>query len=227
MKAAVLPFGALPGRRSGARAGDALDRRGDGERARLRHRVREGRARGGAAAAGTAATRSSRCGTPTRSSRPRSRRRCRSSASTCSRPPARRARVAAAGLVGAGGREGRGDRRADPARALRPGRQHARGPATPARDGYLIREAALAARVPCITTIPGAAAAVNAIANARAEIALSLQERHEARVERLASSRTSRSARTRCCASRAAGSIPASRASSSCSRRPAGCCRGR
>jgi carbamoyl-phosphate synthase large subunit len=49
------------------------------------------------------------------------------------------------------------------------------------RDGYLIREAALAARVPCITTIPGAAAAVNAIANARAEIALSLQERHEAR----------------------------------------------
>jgi carbamoyl-phosphate synthase large subunit len=49
------------------------------------------------------------------------------------------------------------------------------------RDGYLIREAALAARVPCITTIPGAAAAVNAIANAQAEIALSLQERHEAR----------------------------------------------
>ena len=44
-------------------------------------------------------------------------------------------------------------------------------------DGYLIREAALAARVPCITTISGAAAAVHAIANARAETALSLQER--------------------------------------------------
>ena len=44
-------------------------------------------------------------------------------------------------------------------------------------DGYLIREAALAARVPCITTISGAAAAVHAIANARAESALSLQER--------------------------------------------------
>ncbi|MGH3076639.1 MAG: carbamoyl-phosphate synthase large subunit [Gaiellaceae bacterium] len=44
-------------------------------------------------------------------------------------------------------------------------------------DGYLIREAALAARVPCITTIAGAAAAVHAIANARAESALSLQER--------------------------------------------------
>jgi carbamoyl-phosphate synthase large subunit len=44
-------------------------------------------------------------------------------------------------------------------------------------DGYLIREAAIAARVPCITTIAGAAAAVHAIANARAEQALSLQER--------------------------------------------------
>jgi carbamoyl-phosphate synthase large subunit len=44
-------------------------------------------------------------------------------------------------------------------------------------DGYLIREAALAARIPCITTISGAAAAVHAIASARAESALSLQER--------------------------------------------------
>ena len=44
-------------------------------------------------------------------------------------------------------------------------------------DGYLIREAALVARVPCVTTISGAAAAAHAIANARAESALSLQER--------------------------------------------------
>jgi carbamoyl-phosphate synthase large subunit len=44
-------------------------------------------------------------------------------------------------------------------------------------DGYAIREAALSRRVPCITTISGAAAAVHAIANARAEQALSLQER--------------------------------------------------
>jgi carbamoyl-phosphate synthase large subunit len=44
-------------------------------------------------------------------------------------------------------------------------------------DGYLIREAALVARVPCITTISGAAAAVHAIANARREESLSLQER--------------------------------------------------
>jgi carbamoyl-phosphate synthase large subunit len=44
-------------------------------------------------------------------------------------------------------------------------------------DGYLIREAALVARVPCITTLSGAAAAVHAIGNARAEAALPLQER--------------------------------------------------
>jgi len=44
-------------------------------------------------------------------------------------------------------------------------------------DGYAIREAALVNRVPCITTISGAAAAVHAIASARTEIALSLQER--------------------------------------------------
>ncbi len=46
-------------------------------------------------------------------------------------------------------------------------------------DGYLIREAALVARVPCITTLAGAAAAVDAIANARREESLSLQERIE------------------------------------------------
>jgi carbamoyl-phosphate synthase large subunit len=44
-------------------------------------------------------------------------------------------------------------------------------------DGYLIREAALAARVPCITTIAGAKAAVHAIADAQGDLAVSLQER--------------------------------------------------
>ena len=44
-------------------------------------------------------------------------------------------------------------------------------------DGYTIREAALAARVPCVTTMAGASAAVAAIAGARHEQALSLQER--------------------------------------------------
>jgi carbamoyl-phosphate synthase large subunit len=47
----------------------------------------------------------------------------------------------------------------------------------PRVDGYLIREAALTARVPCVTTIAAATAAVHAIANARVETALSLQER--------------------------------------------------
>jgi carbamoyl-phosphate synthase large subunit len=49
------------------------------------------------------------------------------------------------------------------------------------RDGYAIREAAVVARVPCITTLAVARAAVDAIAKARAESMLSLQERHEAR----------------------------------------------
>src|SRR5205814_9818604 len=48
------------------------------------------------------------------------------------------------------------------------------------QDGYRIREAALVARVPCITTISGAAAAVHAIANAQPEISISLQERIDA-----------------------------------------------
>jgi carbamoyl-phosphate synthase large subunit len=47
-------------------------------------------------------------------------------------------------------------------------------------DGYAIREAALSRRVPCITTMAGAAAAVHAIANARADQAVSLQERIDA-----------------------------------------------
>jgi carbamoyl-phosphate synthase large subunit len=47
-------------------------------------------------------------------------------------------------------------------------------------DGYAIREVALSRRVPCITTMAGAAAAVHAIANARAEQAVSLQERIDA-----------------------------------------------
>jgi carbamoyl-phosphate synthase large subunit len=47
-------------------------------------------------------------------------------------------------------------------------------------DGYAIREAALSRRVPCITTLSGAAAAVHAIATARGEQALSLQERIDA-----------------------------------------------
>jgi carbamoyl-phosphate synthase large subunit len=46
-------------------------------------------------------------------------------------------------------------------------------------DGYVIRDAALQARIPCITTMSGAAAAVDAIARARGEDVVSLQERIE------------------------------------------------
>jgi len=49
------------------------------------------------------------------------------------------------------------------------------------RDGYAIREATVVARVPCITTLAVARAAVQAIAKARVESAVSLQERHAAR----------------------------------------------
>jgi carbamoyl-phosphate synthase large subunit len=51
------------------------------------------------------------------------------------------------------------------------------GGSGPRSDGYLIREAALAARVPCITTVAGAKAAVHAIADAQGDLAVSLQER--------------------------------------------------
>ncbi|MGH3060918.1 MAG: carbamoyl-phosphate synthase large subunit, partial [Gaiellaceae bacterium] len=44
-------------------------------------------------------------------------------------------------------------------------------------DGYLIREAALLARVPCVTTMAGAGAAVEAVARATRGETLSLQER--------------------------------------------------
>ncbi len=48
-------------------------------------------------------------------------------------------------------------------------------------DGYRIREAALVAQVPCITTLAGAFAAVEALAGAGREDALTLQERVAAR----------------------------------------------
>ena len=48
------------------------------------------------------------------------------------------------------------------------------------RDGYAIREAALLARVPCITTLAGARAAVAAIRGEADGEPLSLQERQAA-----------------------------------------------
>jgi hypothetical protein len=46
------------------------------------------------------------------------------------------------------------------------------------RDGYAIREAAVIARVPCITTLPVARAAVAAIARGQMDAPVSLQEHH-------------------------------------------------
>ena len=105
------------------------------------------------------------------------------SASTSMRPPGRRGTLGGAGLevdqVRRVNEPGDGPSVVD---LIRRGRCNLivntpDGGPEPRSDGYLIRESALAARVPCITTIAAATAAVHAIANARAETALSLQER--------------------------------------------------
>ena len=67
-------------------------------------------------------------------------------------------------------------------------------------DGYLIREAALVARIPCITTLAGAAAAAEAIASARAEPRGVPPGTACPGAKRVASPAASASARTRCCA---------------------------
>ena len=152
---------ALPRLRPGARPGDALDRRGDGDapttcrpRSRRPSAPPAGRCR-------RAAPRSSRCATPTSRPSCRSRPRSPASASSSSRPAARRRRSRAAGLEVERGRarsrrgDGADGRRPDPARALRPRRQHAAGRRAPRADGYLIREAALVARVPVHHDDPG------------------------------------------------------------------------
>ncbi len=83
---------ALPRRRSRARAGDAVDRRSDGERLRSPDRVRQGRA--GRRTAAPCPRHGLPLGPTTRTRSPSSRspRRWPRSTSSCSRPPARRAR---------------------------------------------------------------------------------------------------------------------------------------
>ena len=74
--------------------------------------------------------------------------------------------------------DGRADRRRPrPRRPLRPRSSTRRRARAPAQTDTASARPPSCARVPCITTISGAAAAVHAIANARAETALSLQER--------------------------------------------------
>ena len=175
----------LPGRRPGARAGDALDRRGDGERLRPAHRLRQGGARRRPQAPRERAPRSSPFATRTRTWSCRSRRLWRASASACSRPRAPPAHSPSAGLaveyVRKVTEEGDGPTVVDLVRRGRCDLVVNTPQGSGARtDGYRIREAALVARVPCITTVSGAAAAVEAIAHARDEVALSLQERIDA-----------------------------------------------
>ncbi|HEV3407433.1 MAG TPA: carbamoyl-phosphate synthase large subunit, partial [Gaiellaceae bacterium] len=92
-------------------------------------------------------------------------------------------------------------------------------------DGYRIREAALLAGVPCITTIPGALAAVEAIAGERRDRDLAAGAGCGAK--RLRSSRSKRSAPTVSSAFAEPASTRAFRGSSSCSRPPVGSSRAR
>ena len=224
---------ALPRQRPGARPGDALDRRGDGERGRPAHGVREGGTRRRARAA------AERCGVPLHpSGREDGGGADRRDAARARLPPVRdpgdgadpggrraRGRGGAQAERGGGGR-GDGDR-PDPPRPLRSRHQHARrrpralgrirdprgGAVAPRpvhhhdvgrrRGGACDRERPR--RAGCLA--PGADRCRDA--------------------NGVASSRSSRSGRTRCYGSRAAGSIRAARGSSSCSRLRAGCCRGR
>ena len=168
---------ALPRLRPGARPGDALDGRGDGERGRLRDRLREGRARRRAAAA----ARRHRLPVRPRGRQGGDRAGRGGFAALGFRLLATRGTAAVLADAGlAVDTVAKGDAVVDAIRAGRcdlvvntPQGSGAR------RDGYRIRQAALAARVPCITTLAAARFAVDAIAHAQDEHARSLQERIE------------------------------------------------
>ena len=178
VKAAVLPVRALPRRRSGARPGDALDRRGDGERAptsRPRSRRPSGPP-GRALPAGGRAFVSVRDAdkaavVPIARAPRRARLRARRDRRHRARARARRDRRQR-------GRQGRRRRRAGRAAARSTCRQHARRAATPAATATRSARRRCIARVPCITTLAGARAARRGDRERRGdEPALSLQER--------------------------------------------------
>ena len=163
------PVRPVPRSRSGARSGDAGDRRGDGPRRQLRRGVRQGAARRRPGPPAERAPRSSRRATPTSPGRwpspPASRppastwwprpgppRRCRRPGSRCvwcarSRRPGRR--TWASSSPG-----GRSLWWSTPPAADRGART----------DGYEIRASAIRAGIPCITTIDAAEAAAAAVA---------------------------------------------------------------
>ena len=174
---------ALPGRRPGARARDALDGRGDGDapptcppRSRRRSVRPGGRCRPAARPSSPSATATSRAIAPIAAALAGLGFELVATTGTARTLRAAGLEVDEVGKV-ADAEEGEPtvvdlirERRCDLV-VNTPQGSGARA------DGYLIREAALVARVPCVTTVSGAAAAVHAIANARAEAMLSLQER--------------------------------------------------
>ena len=149
---------ALPRRRPGARARDALDRRGDGERRPTSPSAfaKAERAAGRRLPTGGRAFLSVRDARQGRRSLPVARALLElgfelvATAGTASRARRRR-------HPGAARREGRAGRATSSAAAASTSSSTRPRAGTPARDGYAIREAAVVARVPCITTLAGRA----------------------------------------------------------------------
>ena len=233
VKAAVFPFARFPGADAVLGPGDALDRRGDGERGAtsrppsprpsgrpggplparrhgvpLRRATPTSRPRSSSRQAlaalgfGLCATAAPRRRSPRPGSRSRASARCR-----------RRARARRSSTSSAGGAATSSSTR--PPEAAR-----ARTATSSARRRSL-------ARVPCVTTMAGAAAAVEAIARASRDETLSLQERVAQRRLERRRGRGGRPLPARSALERGGLEPGRSRASSSCSGRPAGCSRGR
>ncbi len=172
--AAVRPLRRAPTRCSGPEMRSTGEVMASG--ARPRDRVREGRARGGARAARRRARVPERPGRRQGRRRRRSPARSRRSASSWSRRPGRLRRSSSPRSPVERVEKGEAVVELVRSRGVdlvvnTPQGRNAR------RDGYAIREAAVIARVPCITTLAVARAAVEAIANGRPEEPVSLQER--------------------------------------------------
>ena len=226
------PVRPLPGRRPGARAGDALDRRGHGQRVRPPDRVRQGRARGRPATPGP------RHGVPVGARRGQGRGRARCPGAGAPRlqagrhrrhgPDARRRRPRRR-VRPQGDRGGRRPerRRPDPPRPLRPRRQHAAGLGRPHRRLPDPRGGARRAHPVRHDDLRGRGRRRGDRPRARRGGAQPAGANRCSGANRVASPAAKPSGRTRSSGSSAAASSPGFRGSSSCSRLRAGCCRAR
>ncbi len=223
-----VPVRTLPGRRPRSRPGDALHRRGDGDRRRFPIGLRQGRACGGPAAADRGPRLSLRARRRQERSRP-------------PRPPAGRPRVRAqrdrrnrqrarAGRSqgparAQGHREpaGRDRRRPHPPPALRPRRRHTGRGRRPL--GRLPHPRGGARRAGAVHHDPRWCLRRRRGDRARAARGGALTAGETCGELSLGSSGPSASARTPFSASSGGPSSRATRASSSCSARPGGCCR--